>query len=409
MDLKNNIRKYAKLIVEVGVNIQPNQYLMINSPTQTAEFARYLTEYAYQSGAKKVYVNFSDEELARTNYEYAPDEAFLEYPSWDVACKDELVKKNCAFISISASNPELLKGIEPQKISTNNKTRGKALANYRKHIQNGDVAWCVVCVPTPEWSKKVFPNFSEEEAINALWDKIFIATRVYEKNPTQAWNKHIENLTKYKDKLNSKKIKTLHYLAPNTDLVVELSPDHIWAGGCEHNKANVAFVANMPTEEIFTMPDKYGINGKLSSTKPLNYGGNLIDEFTLYFEAGRIVKFTAKEGYDSLKELIETDEGSHYLGEVAIVPFTSAVANTNTLFYNTLFDENASCHFAIGSAYPENIKGGKSMSDEELEKAKANVSLEHEDFMVGSNQLDIIATTFSGDEFYVLKKGEWAF
>ncbi len=185
--------------------------------------------------------------------------------------------------------------------------------------------------------------------------------------------------------------------------------DYVWSGGGEKNKQGTQFIANMPTEEIFTMPYKYGVNGKLSSTKPLSYAGNIIDEFTLYFENGKIVNFEAKEGYDALKALIDTDEGSHYLGEVAIVPFDSAVSNTNVLFYNTLFDENASCHFAIGNVYAENIKGGKDMSDEELEAVGANVSITHVDFMVGSDKLNIVATTVDGDKFDVLKDGNWAF
>ncbi len=406
--MNENIKKYAKLIIEVGVNIQEGQYLMITSPITTADFARELTKYAYKRGAKKVYVNYVDELLSKTHYEYAKEEAFLEYPAWEVAGKEEMASKNCAFISISASNPELLKDINPKLISMYNKTANTALKKYRRYIQNGDVAWCVVSVPTVDWAKKVFPNTSADKAVSELWDKIFVANRIYEDDPVAAWQSHLDNIIKYKTILNEKDIKTLHFIAPNTDLHVDLPKEYIWDGGGSTNLAGTFYVANMPTEEIFTMPHKYKVNGKLSSTKPLNYAGNIIDEFTLYFEQGKIVNFEAKQGYDTLKELIQTDEGSHYLGEVAIVPYTSAVNNTNILFYNTLFDENASCHFAIGSAYPENIKGGKNMSDAELEEVGGNVSLNHVDFMVGSKYLDVVATTYSGEEFYILKDGEFA-
>ncbi len=403
------ISKYAKLIIETGVNIQQGQYLYITSQIETAEFARLLTKEAYEKGAKKVYVNYIDEKLVRTHYDYAPDEAFLEYPAWEVAGKEELASKNCAFISISGSNPELLKGIDAKKIATSNATASTALRGYYKYIENSEVSWCVVSVPTESWSKKVFPELDTEQAIKALWDKIFVATRVYENDPIAAWKKHTSDIATRTKFLDDKKIKSLHYVAPNTDLVVELPEGHVWAGGGEYNKAGTFFVANMPTEEIFTMPHKYKVNGKLSSTKPLAYSGNIIDEFTLYFENGKIVNFEAKQGYDTLKALINTDEGSHYLGEVALVPFNSTVSNTNTLFYNTLFDENASCHFAIGNAYPENITGGKTMTAEELEAVGANVSLTHVDFMVGSDKLDVVATTIDGEQFDVLKNGDWAF
>ncbi|MGL5675511.1 MAG: aminopeptidase [Cellulosilyticaceae bacterium] len=410
MNLEKNIEKYARLIVEVGANIQKDQYLMITAPIQTAFFARALTKCAYERGAKKVFVDYVDEELSKVNYLYAPDEAFLEYPSWMAQGKKELAEKNCAFISIAASNPDLLKEVDPKRIATMQKTASMALEAFRRYTQNGDVAWCVASIPTKEWSVKVFPDAAnEEEAMEKLWDKIFIATRIYEEDPVAAWKEHTESLASRTQYLTAKKITKLHYTAPGTDLQVVLPKGHIWVGGGGNNKVGTYYVANMPTEEAFTMPYKYGVEGKLASTKPLSYGGNLIDNFTLYFEKGRIVDFTAEEGYETLKELIGTDEGSHYLGEVAIVPYDSPVSNTKVIFYNTLFDENASCHFAIGSAYPDNIEGGTTMSKEELEKVGANTSLTHVDFMVGSKELNVLAETEDGEQFYILKDGDWAF
>lgn len=407
---EENLLQYAKLIVEVGVNIQKGQDLMITSPIQTAYFARALTKCAYEAGAKKVYVDYVDEELSKVMYMHAPDEAFLEYPKWVAEGKEQLANHNCAFISISASNPDLLKDVDPKRIATMQKTAGIALEGFRNAIQNGDVAWCVVSIPTAEWAMKVFPDSkNSEEAIEKLWDKIYISTRIYEEDPIKAWQLHTKNLEEKTQFLNSKKITKLHYQSKGTDLYVELPKGHIWQGGGSYNKVGTYYVANMPTEEVFTMPAKYGVEGKLASTKPLSYGGNLIDHFVLYFEKGRIVDFSAETGYETLKALIETDEGSHYLGEVAIVPHHSPVSNTNTIFYNTLFDENASCHFAIGSAYPDTIKQGTQMNKEQLEAVGANTSLVHVDFMVGDENLTIEAETESGEHFTLLKDGNWAF
>lgn len=408
--MKQNIKKYAELVIKVGVNLQKGQKLMISAPLQAAEFARELTECAYEAGAKRVYVDYADEELSKIMYEKAPEEGLKEFPQWLADGKEKLAAENTAFISISASNPDLLKTIEAKRIASYQKVAGTAMEPFKRYIQNGDVSWCVVSIPTLEWSQKVFPEAkNEEEAMEKLWDKIFIATRIYEEDPVAAWKSHTDHLAEKTNYLNEKKITSLHYISEATDLTVELPKGHIWQGGGSYNKVGTYYVANMPTEEVFTMPYKYGVNGKLASTKPLSYGGNLIEDFVLYFKDGKIVDFTADKGYDTLKALIETDEGAQYLGEVAIVPHHSPVSNTNTIFYNTLFDENASCHFAIGSAYPDTIEGGTELDKKGLEKVGANTSITHVDFMVGGPGLDIEAITETGEKFYILQKGEWAF
>ncbi len=409
MSFEENLKKYAKLVVEVGVNIQKDQLLLIRTPLEGANFAREMVKCAYEAGAKRVFVDYSDEQITKLTYTHATEETLSEYPAWMAAEMNELAESNAAFITISAGDPDLLKDIPTSKISAMQKSSGKALETFRKYIGNSDVCWCVVSMPTPAWSQKVFPDKSKEEAESLLWDRIFAATRIHEVDPVAAWKAHTDCLAAKCAYLNNKKIKTLHYTAPGTDLTVELAKNHIWQGGGEESTKGTYFVANMPTEEVFTMPYKYGVNGVLASTKPLIFGGNMIDEFTLTFKDGKIVDYKAKVGEEMLKELIETDEGSHYLGEVAIVPHSSPVSATNTVFFNTLFDENASCHFAIGSAYTTNIVGGAQMTKEELEKAGANTSITHNDFMVGSNQLTIEATTESGETFTVLKNGEWAF
>lgn len=410
MSFEEKLRNYAKLVVEVGVNVQKNQPVVIRTPIEGAYFAREMTRCAYEVGAKRVYVEFSDEEIGKMTYAYASEETLGEFPVWETTKYDTLVEQNAAFISISASNPDLLKDIPAGKIAIVQKAAGKGLTKFRKATSNSEVCWCVVSIPTDAWSKKVFPECATaEEANKKLWEKIFIATRMDEADPVAAWKEHTELLAEKCRFLNDKKIKMLHYKAPGTDLRVELPKGHKWEGGGEYSTKGTYFVANMPTEEVFTMPHKYGVNGTLKATKPLVYGGNLIDDFSLEFKEGKIVGFKAAQGEEMLEKLIETDEGASYLGEVAIVPHSSPVSKTGTLFYNTLFDENASCHFAIGSSYPTNIEGGVKMSDEELEAHGANTSMTHNDFMVGSNQLSVEATTETGEKIYILKNGEWAF
>lgn len=408
MDKKLN--EYAKLVIEVGVNVQKEQVVVIRTPIEGVAFARLLTKHAYEVGAKRVYVEFSDEEIGKMTYQYATEETLGQFPEWETQKYKDYVNQNAAFISISASNPDLLKDIPVSKIATAQRASGKGLSYFRRAISHSDVCWCVVSIPTASWSQKVFPECTDSEvAKNKLWDKIFEVTRINEVDPVAAWKEHIKRLAKRCQFLNEKRIKTLHYTAPGTDLYVELPKGHKWEGGGEYSTKGTYFVANMPTEEVFTMPYKYGVNGTLRATKPLVYGGNLIDNFSFEFKEGKIVHFEAEKGKDILEKLIETDKGTVYLGEVAIVPNSSPVSKANTLFYNTLFDENASCHFAIGSCYPTNIEGGVTMSDEELEKHGGNTSIEHEDFMVGSDKLSIVATTVTGETFEVLKNGEWAF
>ncbi|WP_069997145.1 aminopeptidase [Cellulosilyticum sp. I15G10I2] len=409
MNFEENLKKYAKLIVEIGVNIQKDQELMIRCPIEGAPFARELTQYAYEAGAKRVYIEYNDEELTRMTYSYASNETLSEYPSWIANGYNELAERGAAFISISAGNPDILKDVSPDKIAVFQKAAGKALETYKRYISNSDVTWCVVSIPTLDWSKKLFPHVDAEEGVRLLWEKIFEVTRIYEEDPVRAWQEHTEALAIKCEVLNNKKIQRLKYNAPGTDLTVELPKDHIWLGGGEYSTKGTYFVANMPTEEIFTMPYKYGVEGMLTSTKPLNYGGNLIEDFTLHFKKGKIVKCTAKKGEEMLKKLIETDEGACYLGEVAIVPHSSPVSASQTIFFNTLFDENASCHFAIGSSYPINIKDGATMDKETLESKGANTSIIHQDFMVGCKEMTIEATTESAETFYLIKDGEWAF
>ena len=408
-DFSTILNEYAKLCVKVGINIQKGQPLVIGAPIEGADFVRLIAKNAYELGASEVHVNWNDEVLTKLKYENAPMEVFENFPLWYADGMEDFAKKGAGFLSISAQDPELLKEIDPKKIAANNKSSSIALKEFRNYTMNDINAWCVVSIPTKSWAKRVFPDVSEEEAVEKLWAAIFNATRMDLEDPVKAWEEHMANLTAKVDYLNNKRFKTLHYTASNgTDLMVELPKDHIWAGGGAVNSKNIYFAPNMPTEEVFTMPLKTGVNGVVYSTKPLNYGGKLIDDFKLIFKDGKVVDFEAKVGKEVLSDLLDIDDGAKHLGEVALVPFTSPISNSNIVFMNTLFDENASCHFAFGKAYPTNIKDGEKMTDEELETNGVNNSLTHVDFMIGSSDMSIAGVTVDGQKVQIFESGNWA-
>lgn len=404
------LNEYAKLCVTVGINLQKGQPLVINAPVEGAEFVRLVAVHAYAAGAKQVHVNWNDETLTKMKFENAPMDVFESFPKWYADGLEYFAEDGAGFLSIYSEDPELLKDIDPKKIAENNKSSSMALKNFRKYTMNDINSWCVVSIPTPGWAGRVFPDVSKEEAMEKLWDAIFAATRMNTRKPIKAWENHLENLEEKMNFLNENKFKKLYYKASNgTDLEVELPEGHIWAGGGGKNSKDIFFVANIPTDEVFTMPLRTGVNGIVYSTKPLNYGGNLIDNFHLTFKDGKVVDFEAEEGYEVLKDLFALDEGANYLGEVALVPYDSPISKSNIIFFNTLFDENASCHFAFGKAYPTNIEGGTDMTDEELKEAGVNDSLTHVDFMVGSNDLNVIGENKDGKRVQIFKNGNWAF
>jgi aminopeptidase len=404
------LEKYADLIVKTGVNIQKGQTLVISSPIECAPFARMISQVAYQAGARDVVMNWKDELFSKIRFLHAPEEVFEEFPEWQKEFYTSYVRQGAAFVSIAASDPELLKDVDAARVAKVQKTSNLALHEYRERIMSHKNAWCIASIPTKSWAKKVFPDLSEEQAVEELWEAIFKTVRVDTEDPVASWNHHKENLKVSADFLNSNQFKFLRYKnSLGTDLEIELPEGHIWLGGSEFTPEGIEFIANMPTEEVFTLPKKTGVNGIVVSSMPLNYNGNLIEQFSLTFKEGKVVDFTAEKGYEVLKKLIETDEGSCYLGEVALVPYDSPISNAKILYFNTLFDENASCHLAIGKAYPICIKDGETMSKEEMEKAGVNDSLTHVDFMIGTQDLEIIGITSAGIEKPVFKKGNFAF
>nr|WP_092072520.1 aminopeptidase [Dendrosporobacter quercicolus]NSL48520.1 aminopeptidase [Dendrosporobacter quercicolus DSM 1736]SDM43310.1 aminopeptidase II. Metallo peptidase. MEROPS family M29 [Dendrosporobacter quercicolus] len=404
------LEKYARLIVKTGVNIQKNQILVINSPIECAGFTRLIALAAYEEGARDVILNWKDELFSKIRFLHAPEEVFAEFPEWQKQFYLTYLRQGAAFLSISASDPELLKEVQPARVATAQKTGSIALREYREALMSNKNAWCVVSIPTIAWARKVFPALAPEQAVAKLWEAILAVVRVSQEDPVAAWEKHKEDLKHRMEWLNAQQFQSLHYQnSLGTDLTIELPKRHLWLGGAETTPSGLEFVANMPTEEVFTLPDKTGVNGTVVSSKPLNYNGNLIEEFTLKFKNGKVVEYTAAQGQEILTKLIETDEGSHYLGEVALVPYHSPISRLNLLFYNTLFDENASCHLAIGKAYPVCIKNGENMSPEELAQAGVNDSLVHEDFMIGTADLEITGVTAAGEKIAIFKEGNFAF
>ncbi|WP_248924442.1 aminopeptidase [Paenibacillus hamazuiensis] len=407
-DFMEKLERYAALAVQVGVNVQKGQTLVVTAPLSAAPFVRIVTRKAYEAGAKNVHIEWNDDDITRIKYELAPDEAFLEYPQWRAKGWEDMAENGAAFLSIIASNPDLLSGIDPQRIANANKTAGQALQKYRSYLMADKNSWSVIAVPSPAWAAKVFPDVAESERENALWDAIFAATRINMEDPVRAWKEHTQNLDAKADFLNAKKYRMLRYRGPGTDLTVELPQGHIWVSGGSVNAQGTAFVANMPTEEVFTAPQKDGVNGTVRSTKPLSYGGRLIQDFSLTFEKGKIVNISAAEGLEVLQRLVGTDEGAAYLGEVALVPHRSPISDTQIVFFNTLFDENASSHLAIGNAYAFCLEGGKEMAQQELAERGLNSSIVHVDFMIGSAEMDIDGVTADGTEEALFRQGNWA-
>jgi len=407
---KSMWQKYANLIVKVGLNLQQGQILVINSPIECAEFTRLVAETAYKEGAEEVIVSWSDELLARIRFLHAPDRVFDRFPPWRKEFYMYYLKQGAAFLSIYAEDPELMKDVDPNRLARQQKANNMALKEYREQLMADKIVWSLVSVPIPAWAKKVFPDLPAEQAMEKLAEAILKAVRVNEDDPVAAWEQHKQNLKRRVDFLNTKRFKTLHFKnSLGTDLRIELPEDHIWIGGSSYTPEGIEFISNMPTEEVYTLPKKTGVNGRVVSSMPLNYNGNLIEDFTLTFENGRVTQYSAAKGLETLKNLLETDEGARYLGEVALVPYNSPLSQSKILFYNTLFDENASCHLALGKAYPTSVKNGENLTAEELKLIGVNDSLVHEDFMIGTEDLEIIGWTFDGEEIPIFKQGNFAF
>ena len=403
------LQKLAKLAIRKGINIQPNQQLVINAPVSSRDLVRLVVKEAYLANSGKVHINWSDDQISKDTYQYLSVEQLSEVPDFVVDRLRYFIDNKAAFLSIVSPNPHAFQGVDPQKIALSSKTMYEKTSFYSDAISSSRHQWSIIAYPNEEWCKKVFPEDDVEAAYDKLFDAIMTTSRVrLDNDPVEEWDLHIKELEEHFKLLNEYNFKSLYFKnSLGTDLKVDLIKDHVWAGGAEATPDGIIFVPNIPTEEVFTMPDKYGVNGKVVSTKPLLYQGVLIEDFWFEFKEGKVVDYNAKSGYETLKSLVESDEGSSRLGEVALISHNSPISNLNILFCNTLFDENASCHLALGNAYPMNLKNGTTMNEEEYKATNANISRKHVDFMFGSSDMEIIGTTQEGKEIQVFRKGNF--
>ena len=407
--MEEKLQEYARLLVRVGLNVQRGQTLVISSPVECAHFARLCAAEAYAAGCKEVVMNWHDDALGRMKYLYADDAVFDDVPLWRRHFFNDYAQEGAAYLAISASDPENLKGVDGSRIIRARQASGKALKEFDRLQMCSGFPWCIASIPIPSWAKTVFSDDGEERAMERLWDAIFRAVRISgDGKAVEKWQAHLKTLHARMEKLNALKFKSLHYTnALGTDLTVELPEGHIWEAGNDVTLSGQEYIANIPTEELFTSPLKTGVNGVVYASLPLVHDGNIIDGFHFVVKDGKIVEARARQGEETLQAAIAVDEGASYFGEVALVPYDSPISNQKILFYNTLFDENAACHIAFGEAYPC-LEGGQKMSKEELKARGLNDSITHVDFMVGTPDLRIVGTTHDGREIPVFENGNFA-
>ena len=403
---QETLKKYAHTLLKYGVNLQQDQTLVISVDVENKDFAVIVTEEAYRLGAKEVVLNWRCSPIARQRLLHA-NESVLEKPAnWIPEFYKQYIDDKAAFLSLISANPKALEGIPTDRISLQSRNLNKVLSFYHTAIMNSSVTWCVASVPTVLWANLLGYEGSDEEKINQLWATLLKLCRIEGVEPKDTYRHHMAKLRHRCEALNKLDLKSLRYTCENgTDLLLELPEGHIWLGGEESSKDGTIFNANIPTEEVFSAPQYNGVNGVVHSTKPLIYHGNTISDFSFTFKEGKIVEYTAKEGYEVLKELVETDEGSHYLGEVALVDHFSPISQSNQIFYETLFDENASCHLAIGASYPTCLKNSDGLSEEELKERGLNHSLTHVDFMIGHERMNIKGYTRDGQAVDIMIDG----
>lgn len=405
-----NDKKYAELIIKEALAVQKreNPIIWINANTENLPFARELTKMAYECGAAEVKVNINDEVLSRLNMEGMSEERLAHFGQYKLDERMDYIKDGVAFISITGSDPDLFKGIDPKRLQIRNRASSKVMKPAMKYTMNDINSWTVVGYPTKAWAKNVFPDLDEDEAFERLKTEIFKTVRLDHEDPVAAWEEHLDKLAKRGEVLNNLQLKELHYKTDRgTDFRIGLPENHIWVGAESKDDRGYRFLPNLPTEEIFTAPDNRVAEGIVYATKPLNLSGSLVEDFWIRFEGGKAVEVGAKKGEDQLKELISRDEGACRLGEVALVSVKSPINTSGLIFYNTLFDENASCHLALGAAYPTCVEGGVDMDDQELKAHGINDSQIHDDFMIGDETLSIVGIDKDGNEHQIFKNGDF--
>ena len=403
------LREYARLLVRVGLNVEKGQRMIISAPVECAFFARLCAQEAYDAGCCEVVMNWNDDAMTRMKYLHADEAVFETVPLWRRHFFNDYALEGTAYLAISATDPENLKGVDTKRIIAAQRASGKALKDFDRLQMCGGFPWCIASIPIPSWAKRVFPDMGDQEAVEALWEDIFTTVRVAgDGKAVDRWREHLATLEQRVEKLNALKLKSLRYKnALGTDLTVELPEGHIWESGEDRTLSGRGYIANIPTEEVFTSPLKTGANGVVMGSMPLVNDGNTIEDLRFVVKDGKIVEASARLGEESLKAAISVDEGASFFGEVALVPYDSPISNLKHLFYNTLFDENAACHIAFGEAYPC-LEGGQQMTKDELKARGLNDSITHVDFMIGTPDLSIVGTTRDGKEVPIFIDGNFA-
>ncbi len=406
-EFEQNLDRLAQVAVGAGLGLAPGQELVITATLDAIPLLRLITKHAYQAGASLVTALITDEESTLLRYRYGTDAGFDTAPAWLYEGMAQAYRSGAARMAITGNDPSLLSQEDPAKVSRANRATSKAYRPALELIARHEINWTIVACATPAWAAVVFPNLPEDEALARLWDAIFAASRADQTDPVAAWKEHDAKLHARARYLNEKRYSALHFRGPGTDLRVGLADDHLWLGGGTTAGNGRYCIPNMPTEEVFTTPHKDRTEGQVTSTKPLSYQGTMIEGISVRFEAGQITEVHAVRGNEVLQRMIETDEGARRLGEVALVPYSSPIASSGLLFMNTLFDENAACHIALGQAYSSCVKDGDSLTQEQLASRGANSSLIHVDWMIGSNSIDIDGIGAAGDSEPVMRAGEW--
>ena len=402
------IDKLANLAIKVGLGLQKGQNLIITAPIESLPLVRKITEHAYKEGAGIVTSLFSDPDLTLSRYKYANDESFNVATDWLYEGMGSAFDNNTARLAIAGDDPNLLSNMDPDKVSRASKANAIAYKPARERITRFDINWNIVSWPGKEWAKRVFPDIPEDKAVLKLADAIFDASRVSVEDPIKNWNDHNSVLRSRTKWLNNNNFKYLNYSGPGTDLKIGLADDHEWMGGASVAQNGITCNPNIPSEEVFTTPHAYKVEGYVCSTKPLSYQGSLIDEIQVVFKEGKIIESKASKGGEILEKVLNSDEGSRRIGEVALVPHSSPISQSGLIFYNTLFDENAASHIALGQCYSKCFKGDENLSKEEITKKGGNSSMIHIDWMIGSNKIDVDGVNANGDIIPVFRKGEWA-
>src|SRR5271156_5613590 len=401
--------RLAEVAIRVGLGLAPGQELVMTATLDTLPLVRRITEQAYKAGASLVTTLLADEDAMLLRYRYASNESFDYAAGWLYEGMANAFRNGAARLAVAGGNPSLLSKEDPEKVGRANRAVSKAYRPALELITRHDINWTIVAAATPAWAATVFPNLKADEALARLWDAIFAASRVDAADPVAAWKGHDAGLHRRANLLNEKRYSALHFKAPGTDLRVGLADDHLWLGGGMTAHNGRYCIPNMPTEEVFTTPDKDRVEGTVTSTKPLSHQGTMIEKIAVRFEAGRVVEANAARGQEVLQRMIDTDDGARRLGEVALVPHSSPIAHSGLLFSNTLFDENAACHIALGQAYSTCLKDGDKLTPEKLAARGANDSLIHVDWMIGSGRMDVDGINANGNAEPLMRQGEWVF